>query len=756
MNRMDAPPESIEGVLERITYANEENGWSVVRIAVSGRRDPVTAVGNLLGVQPGESLRLHGRWNTDRRFGEQFRVDSYVTIQPATLVGIEKYLGSGLVRGIGKIMAARMVERFGIETLEVIEFHSERLTEVEGIGPVRRDRILRAWREQRDIKEVMLFLQSHGVSTAHAIRIYKEYGERAIAVVRDDPYRLALDIFGIGFKTADRIATAIGIPRDAPRRAEAGILHVLAEYAGEGNVYAPRRQLLHSALEILEIEDSTILDTACEALAAAGRIVIAPAGGGDVADHTTGDTTTTGHRAAAGDSAAEDDPAVYLRSLHVAETGVAAAFAALLRSPPTPIQIDFERAIAWFERDRTITLAPGQREAIRRAILGKVVVVTGGPGTGKTTLVNGLIRILEKKGMRILLAAPTGRAAKRMTEATGREAKTIHRLLEFSPKGMRFERDAAHPLEADIVIVDEFSMVDIVLAYDLLKAVPISCRLVLVGDVDQLPSVGPGDVLREVIGSGRVDVVRLETIFRQAEESRIVVNAHRINRGEMPLPEDEEGGDFYFVERKEPEEVLEAIQELVARRIPRRFGFHPIDGIQVLTPMHRGLLGATSLNGSLQSLLNPRREGVTRGSRSYLVGDKVIQLRNNYDLDVFNGDIGRLESWDPVEQRMEVRFDERLVRYDYSDLDELALAYACSIHKAQGSEFPCVVIPLHTQHYVMLQRNLLYTAITRGKRLVVIVGTKRALAIAVRNARPRERFTLLGERMREAPQRTSR
>jgi exodeoxyribonuclease V alpha subunit len=728
---MSDRPESIEGVLERITYANEENGWSVVRLEVPGRRDLVTAVGNLLGVQPGESLRLHGQWTSDRRFGEQFRVDSYVTIQPATLIGIEKYLGSGLVRGIGRIMAARMVERFGIETLEVIEFHSERLTEVDGIGPVRRDRILRAWQEQRDIKEVMLFLQSHGVSTAHAIRIYKEYGEKAIAVVKDDPYRLALDIFGIGFKTADRIAMSIGIPRDAPRRAEAGLLHVLAEYAGEGNVYAPHGRLLPSALEILEIEDAAILEEACRSLALAGRIVIAPGKDGG-------------------------DPAVYLKSLHVAETGVAAAFETLIEAPAIPIPIDVERAIEWFERDRAITLAPEQREAIRRVIAGKVVVVTGGPGTGKTTLVNGLIRILEKKGLRVLLAAPTGRAAKRMTEATARESKTIHRLLEFSPKGMRFDRDAAHPLEADILIVDEFSMVDIVLAYDLLKAVPIPCRLVLVGDVDQLPSVGPGDVLREVIASGRVDVVRLETIFRQAEESHIVVNAHRVNRGEMPLLSDEDGGDFYFVERKEPEEVLEAIQELVARRIPRRFGLDPIDGIQVLTPMHRGLLGATSLNAALQSLLNVRREGVTRGSRSYRVGDKVIQLRNNYDLEVFNGDIGRLESCDPIEQRVEVRFDDRLVRYDYSDLDELALAYACSIHKAQGSEFPCVVLPLHTQHYVMLQRNLLYTAITRGKKLVVIVGTKRALAIAVKNARPRERFTLLAERLRETLQRTRR
>ena len=724
--------ESIEGVLERITYANDENGWSVVKIEVPGRRDLVTAVGNLLGVQPGESLRLHGYWTEDRRFGEQFRVDSYVTVQPATLVGIEKYLGSGLVRGIGHVMAQRLVKRFGLETLEVIEFHPDRLTEVEGIGPIRRERIEKAWREQREIKEVMLFLQSHAVSTSHAIRIYKQYGERAIAIVKGDPYRLAFDIFGIGFKTADRIAMSLGIAVDAPRRAEAGVLHVLAEFSNEGHVYVPHDPLLRAAREILGIEEDRILEEAVTELARVGRIAVEDL----PAEETAG-------------------KAIFLKSLHAAETGVAAAIAALARTPARAIPIDVEKALAWFEEGARITLAAEQREAIRRVIGGKIVVVTGGPGTGKTTLVNGIIRILEKKGLRILLGAPTGRAAKRMTEATGREAKTIHRLLEFSPKTMSFDRDAARPLEADLVIIDEFSMVDVVLAYNLLKATPPGCRLVIVGDVDQLPSVGPGSVLRDVIASGTVDVVRLEIIFRQAERSRIVVNAHRINRGEMPLLDDAavdgpsgKDLDFFFIERKEPDEVLAAIRELVLRRIPRRFGCHPIDDVQVLTPMHRGLLGATNLNGELQALLNPMGEAITRGSRTYRVGDKVIQLRNNYDLDVYNGDIGRLRAIDPIEQTVRVSFDERTVTYDFADLDELALAYACSIHKAQGSEFQCVVVPLHTQHYVMLQRNLLYTAITRGKRLVVLVGTRRALAIAVRNARPRGRFTRLAERLR--------
>jgi len=718
---------TLEGILERVTYVNEENAWSVVKIVVPGKKDLVTVVGNLLGVQPGENLRLRGSWTHDRKYGEQFKADGYVTVKPATLVGIEKYLGSGLVRGLGPIMAKRLVGLFGLSTLEVIEQTPERLREVDGIGPVRSARIAKAWVEQKQIKDVMVFLQSHGVSTTFAIKIYKHYRDRSIAVVKENPYRLANDIFGIGFKTADKIAGHLGISPSSPERAQAGVLHVLGELSNEGHVFYPRAKLIEAAGALLEIELATV-ERAVRSLAEAGQVVVEPL--------------------RSENAQANGKEAVYLASLHRAESGAADLCRALLRTPPRPIAIDIDRAITWFEERQRISLAPEQREAIRRAVTSKVLVVTGGPGTGKTTLVNGIIQILEKKGRRILLAAPTGRAAKRMAETTGREAKTIHRLLEFDPKTMSFLRDRERPLEADIVIVDEASMIDTVLAYSLLKAVPPSCQLVLVGDVDQLPSVGPGSVLSDVIDSGAVDVVRLAHIFRQAEASLIVTNAHRVNHGEMPrLPTPGASADFFFVEKSEPEDVLEALRVIVKTRVPEKFGFDPVDDIQVLTPMHRGLLGAASLNAELQALLNPQGAFVIHGSRLLRTGDKVMQIRNNYDLEVFNGDIGRIEALDEVERTLSVQFDGRSVTYERADLDELVLAYACSIHKSQGSEYPCVVIPIHTQHYVMLQRNLLYTGITRARKLVVLVGTRRALAIAVKNAKTEMRFTRLATQL---------
>jgi exodeoxyribonuclease V alpha subunit len=714
----------IEGVLERIVYANEETAWSVVKIDAPGSREPVTAVGNLLGVQPGENLRLTGEWVRDKRYGEQFRVESYLTVQPATLLGIERYLGSGLVRGVGKVMAARLVEEFGLDTLDVIENRPDRLRDVEGIGPVRSARIREAWAEQRGIKEVMLFLQSHGVTTSHAIRIYKEYKERAVAIVKENPYRLALDIFGIGFRSADQIARNLGVEPASPRRAEAGVLHVLGEISEEGHTFLPYDLLLESAEKVLAIERG-VIDRAIETLALTGQVVIETV-------------------------AADGTRVVYPSALQAAEAGVAALLARLLKTPPRSIRIDVDRAIAWFEEQRRISLAPLQREAVRRAIEDKLIVVTGGPGTGKTTLINGVIRILEKKGRRIFLAAPTGRAAKRLQEATGREAKTIHRLLEFSPKSLSFKRDQSHPLAADLVIVDEFSMVDILLANSLLKALPLSCQLVVVGDVDQLPSVGPGSVLADLIRSGAVPVVRLSQVFRQAERSRIVVNAHRVNRGAMPIVEDAASGtDFFFIHREDPEEILASMKFLIAERIPQRFGLDPTDDIQVLTPMHKGLLGAANLNAELQQLLNPSGESITRGNRVFRVGDKVLQVRNNYDLDVYNGDIGRIVRCDPIERQIRVRYEERTVTYEQADIDEIVLAYACSIHKAQGSEYPCVVIPLHTQHYMLLQRNLLYTGITRGRKLTVLLGSQRALSLAVTNNRLQLRNTRLAERLRE-------
>lgn len=729
-----APASTLEGILERVSFVNEENAWSVVKLVVPGKPELVTAVGNLLGVQPGESLRLTGHWAVDAKYGEQFKVDAYVAVKPATLVGVEKYLGSGLVRGIGKVIAARLVEKFGLATLEVIDQQPARLTEVEGIGPVRQKRIAAAWVEQRHIQDVMVFLQAHGVSTTYAVRVFKTYRERAIAVVKENPYRLALDIWGIGFKTADKIAQNLGISPTSPQRAVAGLLHVLGEASDQGHVFLPREALLEAGASLLEI-DPAILERAIDELVAEGRVVVTPL----VAD-AGGDAVGAGARVA-----------VYLKSMHTAETGAAELLRGLLVASTRPIAVDVERAIEWFEAKQQLTLAEEQRQAIRQAITAKVLVITGGPGTGKTTLVNGIIRILEKKGRRILLAAPTGRAAKRMTQATGCEAKTLHRLLEFDPKAQGFKRNRDHPLEADLLIVDEASMLDAVLAYSLLKAVPRHGQLVLVGDVDQLPSVGPGSVLQEIMSSGAVEVVRLQHIFRQAEQSDIVVSAHRINQGRLPVLESKAANpDFFFVEKDAPEDVLAMLKQLVRERIPKRFGFDPLDDVQVLTPMHRGLLGAASLNSELQALLNPSGPSLVRGTRLFRVGDKVMQVRNNYELEVFNGDIGRVAAVDETERSLEVVIDGRSVTYDASTLDELVLAYACSIHKAQGSEYPCVVIPLHTQHYVMLQRNLLYTGITRGRRLVVVVGTRRALGIAVRNAKLDARWTMLGELLRRA------
>ncbi|HEY3450221.1 MAG TPA: ATP-dependent RecD-like DNA helicase [Myxococcales bacterium] len=716
---------TLEGVLEQVVFTNAENGFSVVKLTVPDKPGLVTAVGSLSGVQPGESMRLTGRWVQDRKYGEQFQIASFLTVRPATLAGIERYLGSGLVPGIGPKMAERLVKKFGMQTLEVIDNDPKRLAEVQGIGPVRRASIQVAWEEQREIRQVMIFLQSNGVSASHAVRIFKQYKERSIDVVRENPYRLAADVFGIGFKTADQIAGNLGIPKDSPRRAEAGVLHVLSDFSDEGHVYLPRAKLVESAKEILAI-DTPIIEAAVDAMASHEEVVV--------------DTAAA--------STASEGAAVYLRSLHTAESGLAASLRALLSAPVKPISIDIEKALAWFEQRARIELAPEQREAVRQAVTSKALVITGGPGTGKTTLVNAVIQILERKGRKILLAAPTGRAAKRMAEATGREAKTIHRLLEFTPKGGTFQRHQENPLEADLIVIDETSMVDTVLGDHLLRAVPAHAQLIFVGDVDQLPSVGPGSVLADLIRSQAVPVVRLQRIFRQAEESLIVVNAHRINEGELPRLHNKDGSDFFFLSEEDPEGVLATLKSLLRERLPRKFGLDPVKDIQVLTPMHRGSLGAANLNQELQGMLNPAGPALVRGSRTLRVGDKLMQIRNNYDLDVFNGDVGRLEEIDEQAQLVHVDFDDRRVTYSFNELDELIHAYACTVHKAQGSEYPCIVMPVHTQHYPLLQRNLLYTAVTRGKKLVVLVGSKRALSIAVKNGRTGERHTGLADRLR--------
>ena len=726
------PPSTLEGVLDRVTFENPENGWSVVRVRLDGEGKPrtITAVGHLPGAQPGETLRLTGSWITDRKWGEQFRVESFLTVQPATLIGMERYLGSGMVEGIGPELARRLVEHFGLEAFEVIEQHPRRLTEVEGIGPKRKTQILEAWQAQKGIKDVMVFLQAHGVSTAFAVKIFKRYGDKAIALVKANPYRLSVDIFGIGFRTADRIALDMGLPANSTQRAAAGLLHVLDAFSGEGHMFCFGEALLERAAEILEMDRAVLEESLAQLIDE---------------EHVVAESTAQGE-------------VHYLAWLYTAEVGAARLLRKVLEAPPRrgmePAP-DADEAIAWVEAKGGVTMAAQQREAVRESMGGRSLVITGGPGTGKTTIVRAVLDIMEKAGRHTLLCAPTGRAAKRLGEATGREARTVHRLLDFDPRQRRFLKDEEDPLAADLLIVDEVSMMDAALFHAVLRATPPGCQLVLVGDVDQLPSVGPGNVLRELIRSAAMPVVRLTEIFRQARESLIVLNAHRVNEGELPTAEAPGKGpgelpDFFFIERDEPEEILAVIKEVVARRLPRRFGVEPIGDIQLLTPMHRGLLGAQNLNAVLQQLLNPRGAVITRGGRTFRVGDKVMQVRNNYDLEVFNGDLGRIDSVNEQDRQVLVRVDGREVIYEQADLDELVLGYACTIHKSQGSEYPVVVIPLHTQHYTMLQRNLLYTAITRGERVVVLIGSKRAVSLAVRNNQLKQRNTRLAELLNHA------
>ena len=708
----------IQGQLERITFRSEENHFTIAKLKVKGHKNLVTVLGNLLPVSPGEILRLTGTWDRHPKYGEQFRITSCETVVPATLHGIERYLGSGLIKGIGPVMAKRLVEKFGTDTLEVIENHPHRLSEVEGIGDKRIGMIKAAWQEQKEVRDVMLFLQSHDVSSAYAAKIYRQYGRESIAVVKENPFRLATDIFGVGFRTADTIAAKLGMPKDAPMRAEAGILYVLQQLAGEGHVYYPHDELIDECLKILDIGPAPIA-AAISALGKANRIVI-------------------------------EENAVYLIEFHRAEKGVAESLTTIQRAQRRLFMTDRDRAISAVQKELGITLAQNQTRAVRESLDAKILVITGGPGTGKTTIIRAILRLYRSAGMRVLLAAPTGRAAKRMAEATGHEAKTIHRLLEFSPQNNGgFRKNEENPLEADLVVIDETSMVDVVLMYHLLRAVPQEATLILVGDVDQLPSVGAGNVLRDIIDSGQVPCVRLNEIFRQSRESLIIVNAHRINSGELPVTPAEHGGeqDFYFIQQEEPEKVLDSILSLCSEKIPAKFGFDPLNDIQVLTPMHKGVVGAANLNHRLQEVLNPVNGDVILGDRSLRANDKVMQIRNNYDKEVFNGDIGRITAIGSRERQLTVVFDNREVVYDFGELDELVLAYAVSVHKSQGSEYPVVIFPILTQHYILLQRNLIYTAVTRGRRLVVMVGSPRALAIGVNNSQTQQRFTRLRHRL---------
>jgi len=724
------PLDALEGVIERITFHNDENGYTVARLLPPNARDVITILGNFTNPVVGESLICYGTWIRHAQWGRQMQVARYEVVRPATAFAIEKYLGSGMVKGVGPVTARRIVNKYGEEALDIIEQHPRKLLNVQGIGEKTLAKITKAWADQREVKNIMLFLQSHGVSPAYAVKIYKAYGGQAIEIVERNPYQLASDIWGIGFKSADKIARAIGIAEDDPRRIEAGVVYVLNEAVESGgNAYLTEKELTEKAAVILGVEDvgGAILN-----LAMTGRLVLEEAA-------FLGETET----------------AIYTPSLHKTETGLAERIQKLLatplKQPPDPAK--FDHWLTALLDKHGFPLSDQQRESVKTALLSRFSVLTGGPGVGKTTTTNAIVAALEALKRNVLLASPTGRAAKRLTEVTGREAKTVHRLLEFDPEKRGFKKNADEPLECDVLIVDESSMLDMVLTYSLLKALPDNAQVVFVGDVDQLPSVGPGNVLRDLIDSGAVPVARLTQVFRQAAESLIITNAHAINAGRMPsLPPPPENKDCAYLKAEEAEDVAEMVVAVVARSLPKR-GYAPAD-IQVLTPMQRGSAGAAYLNTRLQEVLNPARPGteeVQRAGRLFRVGDRVMQIVNNYDKAVYNGDIGTVSAISYEEETLTVSFQDAQglteVSYEFSEMDELTLAFACSIHKSQGSEYPVVVLALHPQHYMLLQRNLLYTALTRAKKLAVLIGPQRAIAMAVKKQSDIHRHTRLKERL---------
>jgi exodeoxyribonuclease V alpha subunit len=720
--------ETLSGVIERVTFHNAETGFAVLRVQPAGRRGLVTVVGTLASAVAGEYVEAGGTWVQDREHGLQFQAEQLRTTPPHTVAGIEKYLGSSLVKGIGPHFARKIVEVFGERTLAVIDESPAFLKEVKGIGPRRIQLIRESWREQKAVRSIMVFLQSHGVGTTRAVRIYKQYGDQAVATVRANPYRLATDIWGVGFQSADQLAERLGIDRASPLRARAALRYVLQKLSGEGHCGFPEPTVVERTRELTQIPVE-VITAAVEAERSEGELVREP------------QVTPEG-----------DEDWLFLKPLFLAELGVARAIRSLREGTHPLPKLDVEAALGWVEKKMGLELAATQRDALRRAATEKVLVITGGPGTGKTTLVHGILEIFAARGLRCALCAPTGRAAKRLGETTGREAKTIHRLLEFDPGLGGFKRDRGNHLDLDLLITDEASMVDVVLMNQLLRAVPAWACVVLVGDVDQLPSVGPGTVLADVIASRAVAVVRLTEIFRQAGQSGIVRAAHRVNQGELPetTPPGRDG-DFYIVEAETPEAILDRIITLVRERIPARFGLDPLRDVQILTPMNRSELGARHLNTRLQEVLNPRRPGpeIQRYGWTFRLGDKVIQTVNDYQKDVFNGDIGRVAAIDEMDHELTVEYDGRPVVYDYGELDELALAYALTTHKAQGSEYPAVIMPLHIQHYLMLQRNLLYTGITRGKQLVVLVGSRKAIALAVQRQDTARRYSGLRARLQK-------
>ena len=720
--------DSLKGTVERVTFHDEESGYAVLKVTVSKRMEPFTVTGRVAAVQPGEGIEATGEWVNNPQYGRQFKATDIHTSEPDSIVGIERYLGSGLIEGIGPAYAKRLVKKFGKEVFDIIDHASARLEEVDGIGSKRRKEIKIAWEKQKRVREIMVFLHAHGLGTGRAVRIYQAYGDDSVRLIEENPYRLAEDIYGIGFKTADTMAQSMGIAPEAEERVRAGILHLLKAAADDGHCCLPVIVLVEQAVTLLQAQQDRVTE-----------VLSKMTGCGDLIAETI-----------------ESDAVVFSPALHHAETQVAKRLQDLASRPAEHPDIDIERAVDWAEKRSKITFAASQKEAIAEALRNRVMVITGGPGVGKTTIVNAILQILAAKEVRILLAAPTGRAAKRMTETTGHEALTIHRLLEYQPP-QGFSKKRGSPLKGDFFVLDETSMVDVRLMYHYLDALPPEAHLLLVGDVDQLPSVGPGNVLWDIITSGLIPVVRLTEIFRQAQESHIITAAHAVNEGRIP-PIDHAAGtnsDFFFAECKEPEQAIKTIVRMVRDRIPAKFGFDPIRDVQVLSPMNRSQLGTTHLNAILQAALNPPSElkyEVERFGQKFRIGDKVIQMRNNYDKEVFNGDIGRISEIETEPVRVVIRFEDgRRAVYEPGELDEVRLAYAITIHKSQGSEFPAVIIPVTSQHYVMLQRNLLYTGLTRGKKLVVLVGDQRALSLAVSNHTSKKRWSGLLARMRNDP-----
>ncbi|MGW6269773.1 SF1B family DNA helicase RecD2 [Streptomyces sp. NPDC055060] len=756
MSRQEAEADrrlaTLEGVLERITYANEENGYTVARVDTGrGAGDLLTVVGALLGAQVGESLRMEGRWGSHAQYGKQFTVENYTTVLPATIQGIRRYLGSGLIKGIGPVMADRVTTHFGVDTLDIIEKEPGRLVEVPGLGPKRTKMIAAAWEEQKAIKEVMVFLQGVGVSTSIAVRIYKKYADASISMVKNQPYRLAADVWGIGFLTADRIAQSVGIPHDSPERVKAGLQYALSQSTDQGNCYLPEERLIADAVKLLQVDTGLVIDCLAELATEEEGVVRervpAPDSGPHSAPHSG---------AHAGPHGAEEVTAVYLVPFHRAELSLSAQLLRLLRAPedrmPAFRDVDWDKALSWLAARTGADLAPGQREAVKLALTQKTAVLTGGPGCGKSFTVRSIVELARAKKAKVVLAAPTGRAAKRLAELTGAEASTVHRLLELKPGGdAAYDKD--RPLDADLVVVDEASMLDLLLANKLVKAVAPGAHLLFVGDVDQLPSVGAGEVLRDMLAEhSPIPAVRLTHIFRQAQQSGVVTNAHRINSGVPPITQGL--SDFFLFVEDETEDAGRVTVDVAARRIPAKFGLDPRRDVQVLAPMHRGPAGAGNLNGLLQQAITPGRPDVPEkrfGGRVFRVGDKVTQIRNNYEKGqngVFNGTVGVVTSLDSDEQRLTVRTDEdEEIPYDFDELDELAHAYAVTIHRSQGSEYPAVVIPVTTGAWMMLQRNLLYTAVTRAKKLVVLVGSRKALGQAVRTVSAGRRCTALDFRL---------